>query len=89
MPAVGIPETVGLAFCRYSFLNPAYCHADLAVFGQMVPTGPTAAAQNSVQNTLQNAPLALQEAPERLLIALSLIAVAVGGYLLRDKVQKK
>ena len=56
----------------------------------MVPTGPstTAAAQNSVQNTLQNAPLALQEAPERLLIAASLIALAVGGYLLRDKVQK-
>lgn len=56
----------------------------------MVPTGPstTAAAQNSVQNTLQNAPLALQEAPERLLIVASLIAVAVVGYLLRDKVQK-
>jgi len=69
----------------------AFALPDLAVLGQMVPTGPstTAAAQNSVQNTLQNAPLALQEAPERLLIAASLIAVAVGGYLLRDKVQKR
>ena len=66
--------------------------ADLAVLAQMIPgaaPSTTAATQNAVQNTLQNAPLGLQETPERLLIAASLVAVALGGYLLREKVQKK
>ena len=77
-----------------ALINLACCHADLAspaaFFAQMVPPpSTTAAAQNSVQNTLQNAPLSLQEAPERLLIAGTLIAVAIAGYLLRDKAQKK
>ena len=66
------------------------CHADLAVLAQMIQGAPTnTATQNAVQNTLQNAPLGLQETPERLVIAASLVAVAVGGYLLRDKLQKK
>ena len=80
---------LSLALIRYSC-----CHADLAshaaVFAQMVPPpSTTAAAQNSVQNTLQNAPLSLQEAPEKVLIAVSLIAVATIGYLLREKAQKE
>ena len=70
--------------------NYMCCHADLAVLAQMVPPPSTAAAaQNSVQNTLQNAPLGLQESPIRLLIAVTLVAVAVGGYLLREKAQKE
>ena len=44
-----------------------------------------AATQNNVQNTLQNAPLGLQESPEKLLIIAALLAVAVGGYLLQKK----
>lgn len=57
----------------------------------MMPGIPSssAATQNNVQNTLQNAPLGLQEAPQGLLIAAALVAVAVGGYLLRDKLQNK
>lgn len=73
--------------CDDKFL---WCYADLAVLAQIIGApGTTASTQNSVQNTLQNAPLSLQEGPEKLLIAASLVAVAVGGYLLREKAQKK
>ena len=49
----------------------------------------TAAAQNSVQNLLGGVPEPIQEAPERLVIAASLIAVAVVGYLLRERSRNK
>ena len=63
----------------------------MAVLAQIVQGMPpsNAAAQNAAQNALQNAPLGVKETPEKLLIAASLIAVAVGGYLLREKFQKK
>ncbi|BDA47020.1 hypothetical protein COCOBI_09-4750 [Coccomyxa sp. Obi] len=56
----------------------------------MIQTAPTnaAAAQNTMQNLVAGTPETVKELPEKLIIAVSLTAVAVVGYLLRDKLQK-
>ena len=62
-------------------------HTGIAVLADVIIQTPTntAAAQNTVQNLLTSVPEPVKEAPERLIIAASLIAVAVGGYLLRER----
>ncbi len=70
----------------------ALCPAGVATLADvMVQTAPTnsAAAQSTVQNLLMNPTGAGQELPGRLLIAATLTAVAVGGYLLREKARKQ
>lgn len=56
----------------------------------MIQTAPTnaAAAQSTVQNLVAGTPETVKELPEKLIIAVSLTAVAVVGYLLRNKLQK-
>lgn len=68
------------------------CPAGMATLADvMIQTAPTnsAAAQSTVQNLLMNAPGAGQDLPGRLIIAATLTAVAVGGYLLREKTRKQ
>lgn len=48
----------------------------------------TAAAQNTIQNSLANTPDFIKETPERLLIAASLVAVALVGYLVAQRVRE-
>lgn len=57
----------------------------------IIQTAPSTAAatHNAAQNLLSNTPEPLKEGPERLVIAVTLTAVAVGGYLLRERLQKK
>lgn len=63
------------------------CNAGMAMLADVIIQTPTttAAAQNTVQNLLTSVPDPVKEAPERLLIAATLVAVAVGGYLLRER----
>jgi hypothetical protein len=56
----------------------------------IIDTAPTTvASQNAIQNALTNAPDFVKESPERILIAVSLIAAAVVGYFLSQKVAGK
>ena len=67
--------------------NTGACAGRLLSLADIPITAPTttAAAQTSTVAPYLNAPDAVKESPERVLIAIALIAVAVGGYLLRDK----
>jgi hypothetical protein len=59
------------------------------LFQAVFDTAPTtAAAQNSIQNSLANTPDFIKETPERALIAASLVAVALVGYLIAQKVRE-
>lgn len=55
----------------------------------IVPPTTTAASTNQIQNALQNAPPAVKESPERLVFAAALVAAAVIGYLIADKLRNK
>lgn len=66
-------------------------HAGFSVLADvMFQTAPTnaAATQNAVQNMVAGTPETVKELPEKFLIAASLTAVAVVGYLLRDKLRQ-
>jgi hypothetical protein len=63
----------------------------MAMLADVIIQAPTnsAAAQNTVQNLLTSVPDPVKEAPERLIIAATLTAVAVGGYLLRERSRRQ
>eukprot|EP00884_Botryococcus_braunii_P013753 jgi/Botrbrau1/22379/Bobra.0002s0056.1 len=67
-----------------------HAHAEPLLVQGLIDTAPTTvASQNAVQNALVNAPDFVKESPERVLIAVSLVAAAVIGYLLSQKVRQQ
>ncbi len=66
------------------------CAGFSAIADVIFQTAPTnaAATQNAVQNMVAGTPEAVKELPEKFIIAASLTAVALLGYLLRDKFRK-
>lgn len=57
--------------------------------GVIAPAPVTATSQNIVQNSLMNAPDFVKESPERILIAISLVAAAVIGYYLSQRTKSQ
>lgn len=65
--------------------------AEFSVLADVIfQTAPSnaAATQNTVQNMIAGTPEPVKELPEKFLIAATLTAVAVVGYLLSDKLRK-